>query len=241
MTAINAYAIRRCQGHKCGSCNQTQIKNRHPLRLKIYKQIYGSWHKNDAWFWKQTRWGGGLLTEKWATGMCSPEDPLFMPSWPFARPPFQHFSFLKILLSSPNLKFLEIFKLQSLEISKEFSFKASNWAKIQFTHILFKISVHKQAATYTKMKVECPLPPHADSIFNNIFTHYNNIIGIGRTSDCIFFPLFFFFCIFCHICIFIEFPKIMLSIPSFAKFIKSFIRKCICNNPKSLIYLHWFH
>ena len=97
------------------------------------------------------------------------------------KTPFQQFSVLKTLLSSPNHKFLEISSPKAcLTISKEFSFKALNWTKIQSKRLHFVNSVHKglkfssglltsspfvrlfQAHTYTKMTVECPrmqVPP----------------------------------------------------------------------------------
>ena len=91
--------------------------------------------------------GRGDSLKKWGMGMYSPEDPLLTSSLPFARPPIQHFSVLKTLLSPQYCIFFFFFfgnfKLQSLKI-REFSSKASNFAKLQFTrlHFVKKFSSH---------------------------------------------------------------------------------------------------
>ena len=62
--------------------------------------------------------------------------PLFMPFWPLAVTPIQHFSVRKSLsLLLPNYKFIEI-------LSSKASKLASNWVKIQFTwlHVVKRFS-----------------------------------------------------------------------------------------------------
>ena len=111
-------------------------------------------------------WGhGGVLTEKWGPGMCNPEDP-FSHSPGRSQDPIsaffssQHTTF--ILASNHKVFFLKS-KPQSLKISKEFSSRASNWAKIQGLKFgsgpFISPSVRTfWPHTYTKMKGECHHP-----------------------------------------------------------------------------------
>ena len=75
--------------------------------------------------------GGWALPEKWDTDMFNPEDLLFMLSWLFARPPFQHFSVLKTLLFIQKLQFF----LEML-CSKALKF-AENLQNFQFLSLKF--------------------------------------------------------------------------------------------------------
>ena len=62
------------------------------------------------------RGGGALLIEKWGTGICSPEDPLFMPSL-LAVHEKLHFGIFQFSRSyfRPNHKFLEILSSEAVE------------------------------------------------------------------------------------------------------------------------------
>ena len=99
--------------------------------ITIYELIY-----SQVYLWIHR--AGGAANWKWDMGMCGPENPLFTPSWPFTRLPFQHFSTLNTLLSSPNHKFLEILTSKALKLANEYSSKASREAKIQLTWLHHK-------------------------------------------------------------------------------------------------------
>ena len=130
---------------------------------------------------------GRALPVKWGTGMCGPEDPLFMPSSPFARPPFQYFSVRKTLLSPSNHKFQEILSSRAAELAKssvpkpligpKFSSHGYIFKEIQFTRVL-KIGSglftspsvwHFGLQTYAKLKVEC-LPPGVALLLSTVDT-----------------------------------------------------------------------
>ena len=97
---------------------------------------------------KGNLWAGGTHW-KWGTGMCSTEDSLFTPSWPFARPPpisaffsSQDKTFTPKSQISPG-KFQKKIKLQSFKISKEFYSKSQTGPKSNPNgYILLRNSVH---------------------------------------------------------------------------------------------------
>ena len=75
----------------------------------------------------------GTLPEKWGTGVCCPQEPFFMPSWSFVRPPFQNFLVLQDHTFTPKS---QSSKPQSLKICRV-QFQSLNWTKLQFTWVHF--------------------------------------------------------------------------------------------------------
>ena len=74
--------------------------------------------------------GGGLLTEKWGTGMCVALKTPFHNLLAICKTPISAFFSSQDPTFTPKSQISWNFKLQSLKISKEFSSKASNLAEI---------------------------------------------------------------------------------------------------------------
>ena len=134
--------------------------------------------------------------------MCDPEDPLFTPSLLLARPPFQHFFSSQDSIFTPKLQIFNNFKPKSLKIGKEFSFKASNWATLQFTRLHFVKKSSSQGCQIWQWSVHKPLcsslrathyeswvPPQA---YNHHLCHILHHISIWSV-------FFFFFFVFCFL------------------------------------------
>ena len=98
-----------------------------------------------------------------------------MPSWLFARPPFQHFSVLETLLSPKITFFYRNFKLQCLQFKQIVQFQSLKLGKISVLKATFHYAFSSQRSqiwqyglftrpsiqpfgmnTYTKSKNECP-------------------------------------------------------------------------------------
>ena len=101
--------------------------------------------------------GGGALPEKWGYGYVRLWRPPYHALLAVCKIPISAFFCSQDPTFTPKSQFFRNFKLQSLKISKQFSSKASNWDKFQFTRLHFVKKFSSQGFPIWKWSIHKPL------------------------------------------------------------------------------------